>query len=147
MQPKDIKDIIECPVCLEVPRGPELYICKNSHNICKNCYDQLESEHKKCPTCRVNIEAPIRNLSVEKLIETWKYECVNKKDGCSIEANLSQIVEHENDCKFGIVNCKHLGCITSLNKQDMIDHEDNCVYRLIPCVRIGQLDVPFLWSL
>merc|ERR1719186_2401780 len=44
-----LKDKIECPVCLEVPRASPVLACPNGHLVCKKC------KTGSCPTCRVEM--------------------------------------------------------------------------------------------
>merc|ERR1719154_873623 len=46
-----MKDKVECPVCMEVPRSGPFPVCPNGHFVCKKC--KTESESEACPTCRV----------------------------------------------------------------------------------------------
>ena len=46
--------VLECPICFYIPAAnDQIYLCKNGHHICKNCYSKLSS--KKCPLCRLEL--------------------------------------------------------------------------------------------
>merc|ERR1712179_643703 len=41
-----LKKMVECPICLEVPRKGPIFMCPNGHFLCKKC------RRENCPTCR-----------------------------------------------------------------------------------------------
>ena len=64
---------LQCPVCLETTLPPVLQ-CRAGHVICSDCSTNL-SLPKKCPTCRVAMAAPARNLALEQLAEGLRLPC------------------------------------------------------------------------
>ena len=55
----ELRGLIECPVCLHVPRGRgPVPVCNNGHIVCRPCRDQIRlqvgEEQAKCPSCMVN---------------------------------------------------------------------------------------------
>ena len=44
-----LRDKVECPVCLELPRQSPVHVCPNGHVICAGCV------RTQCPTCRTNM--------------------------------------------------------------------------------------------
>ena len=58
-----IKDLSECPVCIEAIRSAPIHQCTNGHVICKDCILKLDS----CPICRSDSK-PARNLMLEHII-------------------------------------------------------------------------------
>ena len=71
MELEEIKDLLECPICLETIDSVPIYQCRNGHVVCKNCHPKL----KTCPICRVDIikkskrNAPMRNRKLEEMVE------------------------------------------------------------------------------
>ena len=59
-----IRDLLECPVCMETIKSVPVYQCNNGHVICKVCIKQLNS----CPICRNN-STPARSLKLEKIVQ------------------------------------------------------------------------------
>lgn len=128
------KDILECPVCLEIPKTIPIYQCINGHLLCRSCYPKV----KTCPMCRRALDGkhPLRNLTAEKLIERLKSndaisgKALNKEvgprtrrstvislpckyapSGCeSIWKKNGEVLEHENICKYRLVFCPDLRC-------------------------------------
>ena len=58
-----LRDLLECPVCMETIKSVPVYQCNNGHVICKECIKELNN----CPICR-NDSAPARSLQLEKLV-------------------------------------------------------------------------------
>ena len=58
-----IRELLECPVCLETIKSAPVYQCNNGHVICKECIKELNN----CPICR-NDSAPARSLQLEKIV-------------------------------------------------------------------------------
>ena len=70
---EDLRDLIECVVCLEVPNDPPIYQCENGHILCEECYEECLPS---CPTCRIHLEASgsrIRSRIAEKALERYDY--------------------------------------------------------------------------
>ena len=58
-----IRDILECPVCIEAIKSAPIHQCTNGHVICKDCILKLDS----CPICRSD-STLARNLMLEQII-------------------------------------------------------------------------------
>ena len=59
-----IKDLLECPVCIEPILSAPIHQCTNGHVVCNGCIAKLNS----CPICR-NDSTPVRNLMLEEITE------------------------------------------------------------------------------
>jgi hypothetical protein len=73
----EIEEMVECPVCFQVPESPPIYQCGNGHILCKTCKARLTD----CPTCRQPL-GNSRCLVAEKLIEKIPVLCTFAKHGC-----------------------------------------------------------------
>ena len=62
-----IRDLLECPVCMERIDSVPVYECANGHGICKVCIEKLY----KCPICR-NDSEPVRSLKLENIVQKLK---------------------------------------------------------------------------
>lgn len=91
---------LECPVCLLIPRK-EIYQCKNGHSICNVCLMKLVI----CPTCRVAVSGSntvkVRNHYAESFLDSMKFECKWKDQGCEVLIERNQLPEHEIVCRYG----------------------------------------------
>ena len=43
-----VRDLLECPVCMDVIKSVPVYQCANGHVICTGCIEKLNN----CPICR-----------------------------------------------------------------------------------------------
>ena len=58
-----IRDILECPVCLEPPASIPIYTCDYGHILCNSCHDRFTN----CPTCQTKLVGK-RCLVSEKIV-------------------------------------------------------------------------------
>ena len=104
---KELRGLIECPVCLMAPRekGP-VPVCSNGHIICRPCRDRIRQEAgeevAKCPSCMVDL-GNASSLIASRLVEKVKHECEN--EGCGELFNLPQLESHKKVCLFRKVLC------------------------------------------
>ena len=59
-----LRDLLECPVCMEINKSVPAYQCANGHVICKDCIEKLNN----CPICR-NDSLLRRSLKLEKIVQ------------------------------------------------------------------------------
>merc|ERR1719352_88393 len=97
---EELKDLLECPVCLRVPRGSPIYQCARGHVVCSDCRPNVST----CPQCRDPL-GNIRSLVSEKMLEKLPAVCKFADNGCQVEMLRSQLGEHEQSCAFRLVNC------------------------------------------
>ena len=64
----DLKDLLECPICLTIPNEGPIYQCENGHIVCKDCHPKV----KECPQCRCELGIN-RALQLEKILEKYVY--------------------------------------------------------------------------
>ena len=70
-----IKDLLECPVCLDTIKSVPVYQCTNGHVICKDCIVKLDN----CPICR-NDSLLIRSLKLEEIVQRLEGGCQPKNE-------------------------------------------------------------------
>ena len=120
--------MIECPVCLNVPRGTRpIPICSNGHIVCHPCKDRIRQDTllTKCPSCMVdlgNATSPIASRLVEKV----RHECEN--DGCEEMFYLSQLESHQKVCLFRKVLCpgRRVSCKLEMPFNKVNEHMKAC---------------------
>ena len=100
----DLKDILECPVCLRVPRGTPIYQvcgiwillgtlriftltfqCARGHIVCSECRPNVTT----CPQCRDPL-GNIRSLISEKMLEKLPCVCKYTDQGCQVRLQLTE---------------------------------------------------------
>ena len=94
-----LRDLLECPVCLETIKSVPVYQCNNGHVICKDCIKKLNN----CPICR-NDSAPARSLQLEKIVQ--------RLEGIQPE-NEGTIAPKPNLQKWGIGSVRSYGTINN----------------------------------
>jgi hypothetical protein len=82
---QELKDLLECPICMSVPRSGPITQCKNGHVVCSSCLKQLE----RCPSCRETID--IRVLQLEKMLQVMPHQCMFAENGCNVEMRSSRV--------------------------------------------------------
>ena len=60
----ELRDLLECNVCLEVPRTVPIYQCDRGHLFCSECNSQMTN----CPVCQIPLRKT-RCLFAEKALE------------------------------------------------------------------------------
>merc|ERR1719367_2295160 len=90
-----IQDVLECTICLEVPRKDPIYQCDNGHLLCEFCHKRVD----ECPLCKVNLKN-IRALAVEKILRKCPRPCKFQSTGCSAQMRQLSLLEHEKNCDF-----------------------------------------------
>ena len=96
---EDLKEDLECPVCLDTPRRIPIFQCRNGHIICQICQPQLQD----CPQCRITYgnETPIRALTTERCIRKIPHKCRYADQGCQQpQMALTDLETHEQECEF-----------------------------------------------
>lgn len=95
-----------CVVCHE-EYPPPWFQCGNGHITCPQCYRALPDVVKLCPTCRIHVPIPIRNLALEKFVQQHTPDIPVKcpRDGCPLRLPLSGLAAHSAKCPYIPVVC------------------------------------------
>ena len=101
----EIKDALECIVCLDVPKDDPVYQCNNGHILCNFCHQNVTN----CPVCRVKL-GRLRNLAVEKVLSKYPRPCEFNNDGCNIKLTKEALDAHKDVCEYKPVECIHPVC-------------------------------------
>jgi len=116
----ELKDLLECPVCLRVPRGSPIYQCARGHVVCGVCRPNVTT----CPQCR-DVLGNIRSLVSEKMLEKLPTTCKFNDHGCQVELMRNQLSEHERTCSYREVNCVDLACQQKVAMSRLLTHLEN----------------------
>merc|ERR1712059_187624 len=87
-----LRDKVECPVCLDVPRSFPIPVCPNGHVVCSKCVK------KECPTCRVKMWYGKSTLAVA-IIENIDHEC--EHEGCQDRFQFWELDSHARPATSG----------------------------------------------
>ena len=102
----DLSKILECPVCLSVPRSGPIPSCSSGHIVCSTCRENLSD----CPVCRKPLLDNNVNSLAASLIEKVKHKCKYNDSGCEETDFLMHLENHEKKCPERIITCPYLGC-------------------------------------
>jgi len=127
MEESDLREILECPVCTQVPYKTKIFSCQAGHHICQTCYSKLRSEPKRCPNGRCRYSSPPTQLRLaEALVSRAKVKlnCPHGGDGCPVELRGEQLEEHVGECKFRKVHCPETDCQEEVTFSLLDEHID-----------------------
>ena len=102
-----IRELLECPVCLETIKSAPVYQCNNGHVICKDCIEKLNN----CPICR-NDFSLVRILKLEKIVQ--RLEGIPPENGgpTTVKPNIQ---------KWGMESVRSYGTINGPNQEPLIE--------------------------
>lgn len=112
-----LKEVLECPVCLKIPRKGPIYQCEGGHCVCLDCYGKLT----KCPICK-RPRSGIRSLVFEQCLAMLTHDCKFIEYGCLFEGTIDLLKFHEPDCLYRLVNCCVLECQTKISMVKFTKH-------------------------
>ena len=115
---EDLREDLECPVCLAIPKSGHIYQCDSGHIHCEKCHPAL----RECPVCRGRI-GNTRNLMLEKIVAKLPTKCAFTEYGCLTDENVPKdMILHEKSCNFRLVKCIEGGCNENVPLADFMDH-------------------------
>jgi len=118
----DLAQLVECPVCYEVPAaGEQVPVCPNGHLTCRQC------QRPTCPTCRAPV-ARGRSLLAGRLLHLlhrpWQ-PCPHP--GCGGQVALSEYSDHLAACRYRQVACPGRDCTETRPFHLLLSHVlQNC---------------------
>jgi len=108
-----LKDKIECPVCMEIPRKGPVPVCPNGHFVCPKC------KNESCPTCR-SIMGSNKSILAGTIIDNIEHKCMF--EDCDQSFLLADLGKHEEACPHRIVNCPHTSCNVKVSLSKLRSH-------------------------
>ena len=112
---ENLKEHVQCPVCMEVPRAGPIYACPNGHLVCQMC------KGGTCPICREAM-GQHRSLLAVAVIENILHGCKYEGEGCEEVFKLENLSEHEKVCKHRKVSCPMGQCDQKIALSKLLDH-------------------------
>ena len=99
-----LQEILQCPVCYNLPRQLPIQSCPAGHIICQDCRPSVGL----CPTCRVG---PLfsTNTVAGNLVSIMAHKCKFNALGCNVRLPLDEIAQHEKYCVQRTVICPFRG--------------------------------------
>jgi len=114
---KKLRDKVECPVCLDVPKRAPIPVCPNGHVVCANCLRQ------ECPTCRIRMNGGTSTLAVT-VIENIEHLC--EWEECNETHPLAQLPAHMRKCCYRVVKCPGPECTDRFPLSRLLEHSVYC---------------------
>jgi len=108
-----LKDKIECPVCMEIPRKGPVPVCPNGHFVCPKC------KKESCPTCR-SIMGNNMSILAGTIIDNIEHQC--KFEDCDQSFLLTDLEKHEEACPHRTVFCLHPSCTKEIPLSKLQNH-------------------------
>ena len=126
-----IMEMLECPVCLDYPRGGPIFNCSNGHIICCVCKPGVKG---MCPTCRdtkITFNSFVKRLA-DRALKDIRKACKFSMHGCTKEDLPEHMTGHEERCQYRDVHCpaKHRGAcewVGSLSKMVLHIRDQACI--------------------
>jgi hypothetical protein len=120
---ENIRRIVECPICMNVPRDGVMLMCETDHTICSGCKNKL-GRNAKCPQCRRGfLSPPSRNYAVAELIGSFPFTWACRyqtESGCGFEGLAAPLALHEDACrqtrKFPCPNCEEMFLLNAISE-------------------------------
>ena len=117
---QEIKDALECVICLDVPKKDPIYQCDNGHILCSFCHENVSD----CPVCRVKLGRS-RNLAVEKVLSKCPRPCEYDTYGCTVKLTKEALTAHNDICKYKPVECLNSMCKELVSMIEMAKHMED----------------------
>jgi len=109
-----VKEKMECPVCLEIPRKSPVPVCPNGHFVCSKC-----KTSDSCPTCRVSIGQG-KSLLAAEIVENIDHKC--SFNDCDESCYPADLAKHEAVCPHRTVTCPKITCPTTVSLAKLEEH-------------------------
>ena len=123
---KNIRDLLECPVCMEQIKLGPIHQCTNGHITCRNCIPKLEN----CPICRNNSD-PARNLILEQILRNIEnseanHQVTSTSNSVSLKWKPSR-VHHSNNESNNIETIDVNDEVNELQGEDYVPEHDEVI--------------------
>jgi len=122
-----LKENVECPVCMEIPRSGPIFLCPNGHFVCKKC------KTGSCPTCRIDMGIG-KSLLAITVIENIDHKC--KFVECEELFAVDKLEAHEENCRHRLVKCPYYWCNEEIALSNLLAHlgKKDCSFDSVPTV-------------
>ena len=114
-----LKETLECPVCLMLPKQTPIYQCDNGHIVCKTCHARLDT----CPQCRKAL-GKNRNLFAENFLVSFMKPCLFELHGCPVKLLPDHGADHLVGCVYREISCFFPNCQELVSVKQIETHLD-----------------------
>ena len=104
-----VHSILECPICLRLPRSLPVLSCTSGHIICDYC--AIDEDVTDCPQCREQMYCT--NTLAGQIASICIHPCSYNFLGCPVGMSMDEIESHEKVCPERTIKCifKYEFCI------------------------------------
>ena len=120
-----IRDLLECPVCMETIKSVPVYQCANGHVICKDCIEKLNN----CPICRNDSELR-RSLKLEDIVQRLEGIQPENDQATTAKPNLQ---------KWGKGSVRVYGTINGPNQEPNIETLNPQLASITEAIRLSNI--------
>ncbi|KAH1081839.1 hypothetical protein J1N35_021600 [Gossypium stocksii] len=113
-------EVLDCSICCEALTIP-VFQCENGHIACSTCCIKMRN---RCPSCMTPIGYS-RCRAIEKVLESVKVTCQNKKYGCKEAFSYSMKQKHGKACLFAPCSCPLPDCDFEGSSEELSAHFGN----------------------
>lgn len=143
---------LECSICLQLLRDPQIIGCKCGYSFCKNCIEQIQV--RNCPLCHQNFHTALPNNRLSLILNGLLIYCSHAHssadDGCLWTGKLGEFEQHLNQtpskenrldgCGFTDVSCQY--CKNLFPRKGIETHEkETCPNKPYTCEYCGHSSV------
>ena len=100
------QEIIECPVCGQIPRNFPVVACSAGHIVCGEC--KKDEKISICPSCRRQLNCT--NTLVGYIAMMCEHKCMYHVFGCDFKSKIDEISQHERTCVNRTIVCPFKDC-------------------------------------
>ena len=126
---KDLNEILieqlKCYICKSgVKVGKHRwYRCPQQHMICQDCMKAKEAS-SVMPTCdcKKKIHGYCKMTEAMLCSETMRFNCENQLRGCQVKLGSENMIFHQSECIFRLVQCPNLKCLSKVTFLDLLNH-------------------------
>ena len=101
-------------------------MCSNGHNFCEECLRKSCLYSSRCPTCRVGIERPARNVFLQNFLRRRTSTC--RHYGCNRVMSRERLLVHETICLYAPARCH---CDWQGIAMNLPAHQNGCLQYLV----------------
>ena len=126
-----------CKICSQILHDP-VQCQSNEHHFCRACITNSLRNSKRCPDCmdHLTIETlrPPSRIVANVVSKLKKPRCRHASRGCTEDAEVEDVLLHEQTCGYAPVVCSNEGCKETVNRRDQESHEtEECKFRKTTC--------------
>jgi hypothetical protein len=146
---KAVDENFVCAICSGVIDDAVLG-CQHGHAFCSACLQTWrDKKGTTCPLCAIDISQwhatpclPLQNMIRALTVRCGRVDdgdadATGKKVACPYEGSLDNLLLHDRDCIFIVVQCRFPGCTHRCTRRRMEAHAAACTHRPAKCPKCG----------